>query len=350
MRLPKLRSVPTRDGRSVLPRNPNVTRRIMFGRSERRITAHRSGCRVVSGLVPLRIIAEHSREVVAYACPRCGIAYGLNLASGRPGDRDAYVRGLAAKCCNNTCSTCGTSIPRYHSNCTACSDANRKRTNRRWAARAKAVGMDEAEDGWICADDIGYRDGYFSSIDELVEYCADEGVTLPSFVLPCSRVTASIDLGTVFEHLDEEYGGEDSVTDQFPDSKELEAAVDAFNAALKADGPRMYQADYRRVIIIDADRFNAEFGTDKRDGTPLTSWADRVPSVPAIDAKAWAAAARPRKPKPGPGDPCRFCDEGTYEKPRDAVCSCHIAPPCPSCTDPTLECDACGDEIEGGSA
>lgn len=293
MRRPVLRSVPTRDGRSRLPSNPNVTRRIMFGRNERRITQHVSGCRVVTGLEPLRVIAEWSGQLVAYACPRCGITYGMNLASGRQEDRDAYVRGLAAKCCNNSCAGCGASIPRFHSNCPDCYAKHNLMRRKSWAKRAKAVGIEAAEDDWIMADGIGPNEGYFDCIDSLIEYCAYENVTFPSYVVPCKRVTASIDLESVFESLDEEYGGEDSVTDQFPDSKALEAAVDAFNAELKTNGPRMYQPDYGKVIVLDVARFNAEFGTDPRDGTPLIKWNDLPPHVEPIDAKKWAEAAKP---------------------------------------------------------
>src|SRR5690606_24167891 len=107
--------------------------------------------------------------------------------------------------------------------------------------------------------------------------------------------------------------------------------------------------DYREVIILDAARFNEEFGTDPRDGTPLIKWNDQPPTVEPIDAKKWAEAAKP-KPDPTrkaePDGPCLMCSEGTYEIAPVENCSCHISPPCWACVSAPLVCDTCGHEVE----
>ena len=49
------------------------------------------------------------------------------------------------------------------------------------------------------------------------------------------------------------------------------------------------------------------------------------------------------------GEKCPDCHEGTFQFVRKGECSCHIAPPCGSCTSAILKCDECGlgeDEIE----
>lgn len=46
------------------------------------------------------------------------------------------------------------------------------------------------------------------------------------------------------------------------------------------------------------------------------------------------------------GCKCPECHEGSMEIPRSKNCSCHISPPCSSCTDRLLTCDSCGWEYE----
>jgi hypothetical protein len=41
------------------------------------------------------------------------------------------------------------------------------------------------------------------------------------------------------------------------------------------------------------------------------------------------------------GDPCPSCCQGVMEYQTDGDCSCHINPPCSSCTDSVLRCSQC---------
>lgn len=45
---------------------------------------------------------------------------------------------------------------------------------------------------------------------------------------------------------------------------------------------------------------------------------------------------------PKEGDLCA-CGLGRFTYIREGDCSCHISPPCSSCVDAPLRCDACGD-------
>lgn len=138
---------------------------------------------------------------------------------------------------------------------------------------------------------------------ELEEWCLDEGIDLPSYVHPCTEVTVAIDASEIYERLDEESGLEDSWSENADGTAELEAAIDVFNKA--NSGPAAWLADFTRVIIIDAERFNAEFGTAD-NGTPLVSWRDQPPTVDPMtlaeyraklaDAKSSAAAPSGRLP------------------------------------------------------
>lgn len=51
---------------------------------------------------------------------------------------------------------------------------------------------------------------------------------------------------------------------------------------------------------------------------------------------------------PEEGSPCRdfFC-QGHYVIAYRGDCTCHICPPCPRCTESTLRCDACEEEVNG---
>lgn len=47
------------------------------------------------------------------------------------------------------------------------------------------------------------------------------------------------------------------------------------------------------------------------------------------------------------GSTCPCCNDGEMDYARDGECTCFISPPCPSCTDMKLTCDACGYQYDG---
>lgn len=229
---------------------------------------------------PREITLRGSDRTVAYICPSCSMLLSPDqYHGGTRQDRLAAARNGAIHCCDARCQQCGTPVKKYHSRCCDCSEKRMAQERRAWAARAEPCTL--ADTDWIYADGYGssYGDGYFPSMDELVEWCRDEGVDLPAYVHPCNEITVSVDAAEIYERIDEEVATEDSASERLSGCAEFEAAIDAFNAANA--GPMAWTADFRRVIILDEAKFNAEFGNDVH-GRPITSWSDRPPTVDAI--------------------------------------------------------------------
>lgn len=231
---------------------------------------------------PIELWAPGAARPSIYVCRRCKTGYNM-LLQGTDDERHAYARWQAARCCDARCERCQAPVQRFHSRCEACQRLHMAAQRRAWAPRAKPVPDDG---GWVYSDDVqGYNDGYFDSLASLVEYIEEnvsDGLTLPAWVHPCLAHTPSLDVTDMYEQMDENWEVEDqSPSEDIPDdlAKALEDVVEQINQKLTAT---CYNADFSRVIILDAERFNAEFGIDVH-GRPITSWSDRPPTVPAID-------------------------------------------------------------------
>lgn len=239
---------------------------------------------------PLAIVIAGTTRPQMYACPRCKTCYSTSMLIGPDAERIAYAREQAMRCCDGRCRTCNDPVERYHSSCHSCTNKRLAKERREWAARSKPVPYDG---GWIYSDHVsGYNDGYFDSMDALVEYCADEGLMLPAWVHPCREITPHLDIANSYESMDENFG----VEDQYPsseisdaDAKALDEIVARINEGLKS--MTGYQVTFSRVIILDADAFNNECGNDVH-GRPITSWRDREPTVdPILAAKYYRTIA-----------------------------------------------------------
>lgn len=250
-------------------------------RAERRIGTLRD---------PLVLVVAGTTRPQMYACPRCRTCYSTSSLIGPEAERIAYAREQAMRCCDGRCRTCNAPVERYWGSCRSCTEKRLAKERREWAVRSQPVPYDG---GWIYSEHVcGWNDHYFDSMDTFVEYCADEGMMLPAWVHPCREITPKFNIDASLESMDENFG----VEDQYPsseiddaDSKALDALVARINASLKS--MIGYQVTFSRVIILDADAFNREFGNDAY-GRPITSWRDREPTVdPILAAKYYRTIA-----------------------------------------------------------
>lgn len=164
----------------------------------------------------------NSREMVAYQCTTCSKRY--------------FSRVLAEKCCApKHCEVCGAEIPRYKIMCEPC--------------RMKSI-YEKAEklvkwDGWVYCEGLGYDEGFFTSIDDLEEYCEDTKTDLPAWVLAVEEVHHAIDVDSVIETMLEN-AYEDAI-DNLVDEQELRDFIDAWNAKQTVT---TYYPDYKRVVLV----------------------------------------------------------------------------------------------------
>lgn len=98
---------------------------------------------------------------------------------------------------------------------------------------------------WVYAEGIGYNEGYFESVDALIEHCEDEGMEIPDWVYCCVEQKHKLDIDCAIEHmLDDAFeGARDCLTDE----KELCKFVEEWNAKQNIVS---YYPDYKKVVIL----------------------------------------------------------------------------------------------------
>lgn len=231
---------------------------------------------------PIELWAPGAKRPSIYVCRRCKTGYNL-LLLGSDDERHAHAKWQAARCCDARCERCMAPVERYHSRCRDCQSLHLAEQRRAWAKRSRPV---EYDGGWVYSEHVsGYNDGYFDSMDALVEYVEEsvsDGITLPPWVIPCREIHPELDLSVAYEHMDDDFCVDDMSPSQEvsdADAKALDEIVARINDGLRSTTG--YQADFSRVIILDAEAFNREFGNDLT-GRPITSWSDRPPTVDPI--------------------------------------------------------------------
>lgn len=241
----------------------------------------------VNAREPIELVARSNPRGSAamYVCPVCHLGYGINTVIGTEDVRRAYAYEQAMRCCRGRCVECQTPTKKYNQHCEACADKRFKARKEEWAARAKVVPFDE--NGWFYCDHYtNHNEGYFNGFDELLEYLIEHDETdedgelpdLPPYVMPCRPVTVSLSIEHIEESISEDVSWDDcEPLDLVKGLDALRTAVETFNAA-NADNYFAWEADYRRVVIFDADYFNTKFGGDL-NGLPNVSWSDRPPSI-----------------------------------------------------------------------
>jgi hypothetical protein len=161
-------------------------------------------------------------------------------------------REMAERCCVPIdCDYCGKPIDKdaghytaTHHGCSHLRQAEREAT-----AIAKAEKLDDWNE-WVFLDGIGPQDGYFDSLESLVDYLVenedeDDQRDWPEWVFTCkSRAFVAVDADHIIENI-----GEDSYEDWDAEIKgedEFRAACKAFNES--NNNQLIYNVDRRRVV------------------------------------------------------------------------------------------------------
>lgn len=165
------------------------------------------------------------------------------------------LQGDAANCCK--CSLCGEKIDKanvnhgdYQTMHGGCMDMHL--AERRQQALDQAVEIVGYE-GYVFLDGAGSHDGYFQSMDELLEWAEDSDgddepeLNLPEFVHTCiERPFRVVDVSHIVERFSADSFEE--IDEHLIGLNELEAALDAFNAANRH--LVSYDPDYRRKVRV----------------------------------------------------------------------------------------------------
>jgi hypothetical protein len=165
----------------------------------------------------------------AYRCSVCSQVY--------------MDKSFADKCCApKYCEQCGKELPyrSYYIRCETCITKNR---------------FDKAEkltewNGWIYKDGYGDNDGYFESVDELIEWVEDQDeedeIVMPDWVFLCEEHNHTVDIDSAIEQaLEEAY--EDA---EFDYLDELYAFMKQWN---DKQNLKSYSPDYKKILLLKND-------------------------------------------------------------------------------------------------
>lgn len=133
-------------------------------------------------------------------------------------------------------------------NCCNCNAVREIRTKKAMDAHyEKAEKLtSEQYDGWVYAEGYGYQEGYFESVDDLIDHCEGEEIPVPDWVYCCKDVRHKIDVDSAIEYmLDDAF---EDARDYLVDEEELYDFVDKWNAKQKV---KSYYPDCKRVVILN---------------------------------------------------------------------------------------------------
>ena len=136
----------------------------------------------------LELVLKNNPEVpVAFACPRCGLLYMVPLDASA--EQRASTMADANRHCIKDC-VCGKPLESHYR--LRCADCRARLKEAKRAALYEAATKLSLEDYPAGAlyweghvGDIG--DGYFSSMDALLDVCENEGWDVPKYVWACTR-------------------------------------------------------------------------------------------------------------------------------------------------------------------
>lgn len=143
---------------------------------------------------------------------------------------------IAEDCCKNyNCEDCGVEIPRYRLLCDTCS------LKRKFEKAEKLTKWD----GWVYWEGLGYNEGYFRDIGELIEHCEDEGIAVPDWVFTCTPTNHKLDIKYAIEiMLDDAY---EDAYEGLIDLDELEEFIDKWNAKQRIV---TYYPNYKKILLV----------------------------------------------------------------------------------------------------
>ena len=163
-------------------------------------------------------------EKPAYQCGVCKKAY--------------FDKDIAEKCCvPRLCEDCGKEIESYRIVCEPCYekrqfDKAEKLTYAQW-------------DGWVQRDGYGYNEGYFESVDDLLQHCEDEDIEPPDWVFCCESREHKLNADDILDNMLSD--AHEDARDCIVDEEELCRFVKEWNAKQTV---ATYYPDYSKVVIL----------------------------------------------------------------------------------------------------
>lgn len=98
----------------------------------------------------------------------------------------------------------------------------------------------------LYSESYGYNEGYFTDIDEFIDYCEDNDIEVPKYVWSTTKTELSIDAGNIIENACEEL--HEDAYQNITNENELQEFLDTWCA--KQTGTDTYTVNYKYAITI----------------------------------------------------------------------------------------------------
>jgi len=197
---------------------------------------------------PHKLVLQETGAIVAYACRDCGLIISP-IAFGGGSSSFSVAEEYAKEHCRRVC-TCGAALEPGRSRCDLCwksDQADRDRFRYQLADKF----LESEYIGPVYWEDKGgsMGTGYFSSVEEVRELCADESIATPEHVWACQEVELRIEVEDVLKHVFSSH--EDIARDQLPEGAEVDLRY-LLEAWCLQQNIRSWQVDFTRAIIPES--------------------------------------------------------------------------------------------------
>jgi hypothetical protein len=165
----------------------------------------------------------------------------------------SQTQEAAEACCRPAvCESCGQEMskPQYWHKCDKCRQAEFEsgkiaKEVERYAAAKKVTEFE----GWVYCESIGgHNEGFFESLQELIDFCQDEEALMPDYCWACNAISfVHLDISNALADI-EENGYEDFDADECNRLDELKKAATDFNEANKRTVK--YEPNYDLAVIL----------------------------------------------------------------------------------------------------
>jgi hypothetical protein len=185
---------------------------------------------------------------VAYACAVCGTLFTIGK---RDGEEDRVrKKDEAARHCDRACE-CGNHFEfRGYTKCRPCLDQIADDKEAALHTKATKLEADDYNDPVYWEGHVGgLGDGYFSGVDEVLEYCEDEDIPPPEYVWACSSKEFELDAHAFLEReVDRQELFEDAF-DQIGQTRidSMQAYFNEWTASLDLT---TWGCDYSRAVLL----------------------------------------------------------------------------------------------------
>lgn len=198
---------------------------------------------------PKELVIKETGALVAYACQKCGLMFILHPNEAVE-DREEKKRQAAAHCVK-TC-VCGKPLDyHYYLRCKDCRTELAAAREKARFEEAEKLSIESYPDHpvyWEKGTGDMNGEGYFSSVDALLDYCEVEGLDLPEYVWSCTRKDLRLCAHDILIDALERHNMD---TDGTHIPAEAENTMQSFfDAWLKEQGIHAWFTDYSRAVVL----------------------------------------------------------------------------------------------------